>query len=157
MNEITQNKLRLLILTLLGMPDGSVRPADDSQPTEGDEYAIVQVSDMETQGWGGGNKDSYQTGMATLTIDFMGDRAARNAHALPLAMQTNYATDMLIGLNVGFLGCSSARDLTSLEIERVSRYQIKMQLSYTARYEQPLEIPDIGNIESVPIGMIAEP
>lgn len=157
MNETTQIELRVLIQTLLGMPDYSVRPADDSQPTDGFDYAIVQVSDMEAQGWGGGNKDSYQTGMATLTIDFMGDRAARNAHALPLAMQTNYATDTLIGLNVGFLGCSSARDLTSLEIERVSRYQIKMRLSYTAKYEQPLDIPDTGNIESVPIGMIAEP
>lgn len=157
MNENTQIELRVLIQTLLGMPEYSVRPADDNQPTDGFDYAIVQVSDMESQGWGGGSKDAYQTGMATLTIDFMGDRAARNAHALPLAMQTNYATDTLIGLNVGFLGCSSARDLTSLEIERVSRYQIKMQLSYTAKYEQPLDIPDTGNIESVPIGMIAEP
>lgn len=157
MNESTLIELRVLIQTLLGMPEHSVRPADSSQPTSGSEYAIVQVSDMESQGWGGGSKDAYQTGMATLTIDFMGDRAARNAHALPLAMQTNYATDTLIGLNVGFLGCSSARDLTSLEIERVSRYQIKMQLSYTAKYEQPLDIPDTGNIESVPIGMIAEP
>ena len=157
MNENTQIELRVLIQTLLGMPEYSVRPADDSQPTDGFEYAIVQVSDMETKGWGGGNKDSYQTGMATLTIDFMGDRSARNAHALPLAMQTNYATDTLITLNVGYLGCSSARDLTSLEIERVSRYQIKMRLSYTAKYEKPLDIPDTGNIESVPIGMIAEP
>ena len=157
MNENTQIELRVLIQTLLGMPEYSVRPADDSQPTDGLEYAIVQVSDMEAQGWGGGSKDAYQTGMATLTIDFMANRASRNAHALPLAMQTSHATDTLIGLNIGYLGCSSARDLTSLEIERVSRYQIKMQLSYTAKYEQPLEIPDTGNIENVPIGMIAEP
>lgn len=157
MNETTQIELRVLIQTLLGMPEYSVRPADDNQPTDGFDYAIVQVSDMEAQGWGGGNKDSYQTGMATLTIDFMGDKAARNAHALPLAMQTNYAVEAMVKLNLGYLGCSSARDLTSLEIERVSRYQIKMQLSYTAKYEQPLDVPNTGNIETVPIGMIAEP
>lgn len=157
MNESTLIELRVLIQTLLGMPEHSVRPADSSQPTTGSEYAIVQVSDMETQGWGGGSKDAYQTGMATLTIDFMANRASRNAHALPLAMQTHYATDTLIGLNIGYLGCNSARDLTSLEIERVSRYQIKMQLSYVAKYEQPPQIPDTGNIESVTIGMIAEP
>lgn len=157
MNEVTLIEIRVLIQTLLGMPEYSVRPADDSQPTDGSEYAIVQVGDMETQGWGGGSKDAYQTGIATLSIDFMGDRAARNARALPLAMQTNYAVDTLIALNVGYLGCDMARDLTSLEIERVSRYQIKMQLSYTAKYEPPPQIPDTGNIETVPIGMIAEP
>lgn len=157
MDNNTQIELRVLIQQLLGMPENSVRPADVSQPRTGSEYAIVQVSDMEAQGWGGSSKDAYQTGVATLTIDFMGDRAARNARALPLAMQTNYATDTLIALNVGYLGCDMARDLTSLEIERISRYQIKMQLSYVAKYEKPLDIPDAGNIETVPIGMIAEP
>lgn len=157
MDNNTQIEVRVLIQQLLGMPENSVRPADVSQPTTGSEYAIVQLTDMEAQGWGGSSKDAYQTGIATLTIDFMGDRAARNARALPLAMQTHYAVDTLIGLNIGYLGCSSARDLTSLEIERISRYQIKMQLSYTTRYEQPPQIPDTGNIETVPIGMIAEP
>lgn len=157
MDNNTQIEVRVLIQTLLGMPEHSVRPADTSQPIVGSDYAIVQVSDMETQGWGGSSKDAYQTGIATLTIDFMGDRAARNARALPLAMQTNYAVDTLIALNVGYLGCDMARDLTSLEIERISRYQIKMQLSYVAKYEQPPQIPDTGNIETVPIGMIAEP
>lgn len=157
MNDDKLIELRVLIQTLLGMPIHSVRPADDSQPIDGSEYAIVQVSDTETQGWGGSSKDAYQTGTATLTIDFMGNRAARNAHALPLAMQTNYAIDRLFFINLGYLGCSSARDLTSLEIERVSRYQIKMKLSYTAKYEQPLDIPDTGSIETVPIGLIAEP
>lgn len=157
MDNNTQIELRVLIQQLLGMPENSVRPADVSQPRTGSEYAIVQLADMVGQGWGGSSKDAYQTGVATLTIDFMGDRAARNARALPLAMQTNYAVDTLIGLNIGYLGCDMARDLTSLEIERISRYQIKMQLSYTARYEQPLDIPDTGNIETVPIGMIAEP
>jgi hypothetical protein len=161
MNETVQIEIRVLIQRLLGMPEFSVRPADDNQPIEGSDIAIVQLTDTESQGWAGNSSNAYQTSIATLTIDFMGDSSSDRSNALPLAMQTNYANDTLLNLDIGYLDCSSARDLTALEIERVKRYQVKMRLSYATTYSMPATVPTEYQVEhefiEIPIGLVGEP
>lgn len=160
MDNNTQIELRVLIQRLLGMPENSVRPADTSQPRAGENYAIVQQTDMVGQGWAGGYKHARQSSIVTLTIDFMGDNAAHYANQLKIAMQTPYALDMLFDLDVGYLSCSDPRNLTALELERTKRFQVRLQLSYLTSYAMPDTVPDEyqyeTNIETVPIGMIVE-
>ena len=165
MDNSKQIEVRVLIQNLLGMPEHSVRPADSSQPTAGINYAIVQLTDMVAQGWAGGYKSSYQATMATLTIDFMGNKSATYAQQLKMAMQTPYALDTLFDLGMGFIDCSDPRNLTALELERVKRHQVKLQLSYEVQYDMPTTIPpdyqdhyqNEHDIETVPIGMKVEP
>lgn len=167
MDNNTQIEVRVLIQTLLGMPEHSVRPADTSQPIAGTDYAIVQVTDTVAQGWSGQYKDSYQTTIDTLTIDFMGNKSIDYASQLKIAMQTQYAQDALLDLGIGFIDCSEPRNLTALELERNKRYQVKLQLSYQVKYVMPTTIPsdyqdqyqnepEIDTTD-LPLGMIIEP
>lgn len=166
MDNNKQIEVRVLIQNLLGMPEHSVRPADTSKPISGNNYAIVQLTDMVAQGWAGGYKNSYQTTMATLTIDFMGDKSATYAQQLRMAMQTPYAIDRLFDLGMGFIDCSDPRNLTALELERVKRHQVRLQLSYEVQYIMPTTIPpdyqdhyqnepEIDTTD-LPLGMIIE-
>lgn len=167
MDNNTQIELRVLIQQLLGMPENSVRPADVSQPRTGSEYAIVQLTDMVGQGWAGGYKHARQSSIVTMTIDFMGDDAAKNANQLKIAMQTEYGLDKLYDLGIGYLSCSDPRNLTSLELERTKRYQVKLQLSYLTTYDMPMTVPDDYrdryqnepeiDTTDLPVGMIIEP
>ncbi len=167
MDNNKQIEVRVLIQTLLGMPEHSVRPADTSQPIVGSDYAIVQVTDTVAQGWSGQYKDSYQTTIDTLTIDFMGNKSVDYASQLKIAMQTQYAQDTLLDLGIGFIDCSDPRNLTALELERVKRHQVRLQLSYQVQYVMPTTIPsDYQNqyqnepeidVKTLATGMIIEP
>lgn len=156
MNEDLQADLRELIRDLLGMPAGSVRPPDN-QPTEGDNYAIFEVSEMMPTGWAGSSLDAEQLGIATITIDFMGEGAAVYSRNLAIAMQSFYAANALMSLSMGFIKCSGARNLSMIEFERMDRYQVKLELSYKFKYERPKIVDDAyGTIENVNINLIAE-
>lgn len=157
MTDDMQDDLRSLIRAVLDMPAGSVRPADQNQTTEGDRYAIVQVSEMNPMGWAGESVDAYQTGVADITIDFMGKDALSYANRLPIAMQSFFAVNLLLGLSMGYMGCSSARNLTKAELDRISRYRVVMQLSYSMSYQPPQVVTD-GFIEmdNININLIGE-
>lgn len=161
MDDNKQIEVRVLIQTLLGMPEHSVRPSDSSQPTDGSNYAIVQVTDVVAQGWAGGYRHAQQSSIATLTIDFMGDKSGTYANQLKLALQTPYALDTLFDFGIGFIDCSDPRNLTAIELERTKRHQVKLQLSYLTTYDMPDSVPDsyqiYTEIETVPIGLLAEP
>ena len=161
MNDDKLIELRVLIQNVLGMPEYSVRPADESQPIDGSDYAIVQLSDTQSKGWASGGLILKQSGTVALTIDFMGDNAKQYANQLSLAMQSRYAVDTLLSLDMGYLECSPARDLTALELERVKRYQVKLQLSYLSTYQVPTTVPpdyqEDKEFAAVPIGLITEP
>lgn len=146
-----ESKLRVLIKDLLGMPSGSVRPRGN-QPIEGDNIAIVYVSDVENRGWSGGNADAKQMSIATITIDFLGSKAKHYARQLKPAMQSSYAIEQMLKLDMGFVDCDAGRDLTALELDQIDRYQVKMQLSYSTKYEKPSTLPDVYYIEQIPIG-----
>lgn len=157
MNKDLQGDIRQLIQMLLNMPIGSVRPSAN-QPNEGDEYAIMKVTRMTPTGWGTNGQISNQVGEAMLTLDFFGKNSLHNASQLPMAMRSYYATNQLIGLNLGYMTCSAARDLTALEFQRKSRHQVVLTLSYSITYEMP-PIPgyEIGNIDTVDIELYVEP
>lgn len=158
MNDEIQSKLRVLIRDLLDMPAGSVRPADINQTTEGDDYAIMQVSDMNNIGWTGESVDAYQTGIATITLDFMGKNAGAYARNLALAMKTFYATNELLKMNLGFMNCGNAINLSAAEIERITRFRVKLMLSYSFKYERPEIIESAyGTIDEINVKLIAEP
>lgn len=161
MNDDKLIELRVLIQNVLGMPEYSVRPADESQPIDGSDYAIVQLSDTQSKGWSSGGLTSRQSGTVTLTIDFMGNNAKQYADQLSLAMQSRYAVDTLLGLDMGYLECSPARDLTALELERIKRYQVKLQLSCLSTYQVPTTVPPEYQVDkefaAIPIGLITEP
>lgn len=157
MNDELQTDIRILIRTLLNMPAGSVRPGNQNQPNEGDEYVIVRLSEMSPTGWGGGGKDAYQSGIATFTLDFMGNNASFNARNLAIAMKSFYASSALESMNLGFIHCSAARDLSMIEMDMTPRYQVKLQFSYSFKYEFPQLVDDAwGQVESIKINLIAE-
>lgn len=157
MNDDMQASIRVLIMTLLGMPSGSVRPANQSQPTEGDSYAIMSAPTMIPVGWAGDDVDAYQTGMASFTIDFIGTDAGYLAGALKKVMQSYYASDVLQGMSLGFMDCTQSRNLSIIELERTQRYQVTMTLSYSFKYDLPAGVMGgIGNFEKVNITLIAE-
>lgn len=157
MNDDMQDDLRSLIRVILDMPAGSVRPADKNQTSEGNSYAIVQVTQMNPIGWSGESVDAYQTGVADITIDFMGVGALSYANRLPIAMQSFYTTNILLGLNLGYMGCSAARDLTKAELDRISRYRVVLQLSYTLSYAPPQVVTDsFVEMDNINITLIGE-
>lgn len=157
MNEDLQADLRELVRDLLGMPAGSVRPDNENQPTEGDTYALFEVTEMNPVGWGGSDMDAEQLGIATITIDFMGNGSAVNARNLAIAMQSFYAANALMVLDMGFIKCTPARNLSMAELERKERYQVKLMLSYKFKYERPQIVDDAyGEIEDIIVSLIAE-
>lgn len=161
MDEATQSGFRLLLLDLLGMADGAVRPADTTQPTEGDEYAIVQFTSAESLGFGGSvfDEDDPDAGIReqltqiTVTVDFFGNRAGGLAKRLPLALTHEMATDRLEALGLSFNDASPARNLSALELDRIKRYQVQLELQHIEQHTSP---QPTGRIESVTIGLTAE-
>lgn len=157
MNEDLQADLRELIRDLLGMPAGSVRPDNENQPTEGDGYALFEVTEMSPTGWAGSSIDAEQLGVATITIDFIGEGASVYSRNLAIAMQSFYAANALMILDMGLVKCGPARNLSMIEFERKARYQVKLMLSYKFRYERPQIVDDAyGTIENINISLIAE-
>lgn len=156
MDKNIQSGLRVLIKDLLSMPSGSVRP-QDNQPIEGNNFAIMRVTDTEYRGWAGGSENAQQQAIDTVTLDFFGVRASNYAGQLKIAMQTPLGVEGMTKLGLGFIDCENARDLTALELDQIDRYQVKMRVSYLISYIPPDEFDSYGSIESVPIDMIAEP
>lgn len=151
MNKNIQASVRVLIKDLLGMPSGSVRP-QDNQPVEGNNFAIMRVAESNPIGWGGSNDGSVQSVIDTITIDFFGVRASHYASQLKIAMQSPYATEQMYKLGLGFIDCDAGRDLTALELDQIDRYQVKMRLSHSTKYERPDMIQGGGHIEQILIG-----
>lgn len=161
MNHSKQIEIRVLIERLLGMAENSVRPSDQSQPMEGENYATMQVSEVNTLGWSGNNANSKEMKIYNLTLDFMGPLAVDYANDIDMAMKSRYAVDTLISMDMGFIECNSPRNLTALEMDRISRYQIKIQLSHAVGYKVSSTIPNEyqndSNINEVPLGLFIEP
>lgn len=154
MDETTiQAPFRLMLQALLGMPDNSVRP-QDNQPSEGDQFAIVQFVESEQLGWSGGNVGATQSGTIAVNMDFFGDNAALYARQIKIAMQQDYAINELLKLNMGFLSCNNPTDLTALELDQTPRFRVKIMLSYTEKYILEPNESDIPIIDKVPIGLI---
>lgn len=157
MNKELQGELRHLLQIMLSMPACSVRPANDNQPTEGESYAVMQVTEMNPTGWGTGGEDAHQNGVATITIDFIGKDSLHYASQLPLAMKTPYAISALFKLKLGYMSCTAARDLSAIEFERKSRHQVKMMISYSLAYVKPADFVTNGVINPVNIDLYVEP
>lgn len=161
MDDITQSGFRLLLLDLLGMADGSVRPADTTQPTEGDEYAIVQFSGSTPEGMGGtvfdpSDQDAEireQLVEIMVTVDFFGPRAGVLAQRLPLVLTHDMATQRLEDLGLSFLATAEVRNLSSLELDRIKRYQVRLELQAVIQHTSP---QPTGHIASVTIGFDTE-
>lgn len=161
MDDATQSGFRLLLLDLLGMADGTVRPADTTQPTEGEEYAIVQFTSAESLGFGGSVFDEddpdagirEQLSQITVTVDFFGSRAGELATRLPLVLTHDMATDRLEALGLAFSDATPARNLSALELDRIKRYQVQVELQHVEQHTSP---QSTGRIESVTIGLNAE-
>lgn len=161
MDDVTQSGFRLLLLDLLGMPDGSVRPADINQPTEGEEYAIVQFTSSDPQGFGGAVFDPddidagqrEQLAQVGVTVDFFGQRAGQLAQRLPLVLSHDHATDRLDAIGLALIDVSGSRDLTPLEQDRIQRYQVRVELLHIEQHTSPVPT---GHIESFTIGFTAE-
>lgn len=158
MNDDIEDDIRELIRFILNMPAGSVRPADENQPNEGNEYAIVQYSESIPRGWSGEYGTGQQSGIAVFTIDFMGDNSASHSRNLPLALQSFYAVNYLNSLNMGYVSCSGGRNLTALEIDRTKRYMVELRLSYVFSYERPQIVDEAyGEFDNINITIIGEP
>ena len=156
MNEITQAAVRVLIRDLLAMPMGSVRPGNQSQPTEGQTIACMVISELDSVGWSAvSQQDTTQTHQqivnVTATLDFLGDEAQTLANRLSVVMQRPDAQERLNALNIGYLGADSVRDLSALELDRLSRYQVKMQFSTLVS-----TIADVAHLETLTMGIFAD-
>lgn len=162
MDDATQSAFRLLLLDLLAMADGSVRPADSTQPTEGDEYAIVQFSESDYQGFGGSvvDADDIDAGIRaqlvqiTVTVDFFGHRAGTLASLLPVVLTHDAAIQRLDDLGLSFVDASPARNLSALELDRIQRFQVRLELQAVQQHQSPTAT---GQIQSATVGFIAEP
>lgn len=156
MDDTKQDALRMLIKNLLGMPYGSVRPSTN-QPAEGDSYIIVKESDYNIMGQAGSGVGARQSGTVVFTIECMGDNAASNAKQINLAMRTDEANEELTVLGLGFISCNQPKNLTALEMDQIERWQVKLTLSFVEKYILEPNPEDIPIIESVPVGIFAEP
>lgn len=143
MNEQLQNEFRALVRDLLGLPNGAVRPADITQPTEGDQFIIVQFSETDSVGtisnsYSSDIQTAHQYSEITLNLDFFGKNAGLQAQLLPAALRLSTATSRLDGLGLGFIGCDKARNLSTLELDRIARYQSKYYFSTVVSHSAPL-------------------
>ncbi|MEG2431475.1 MAG: hypothetical protein RSB25_07455 [Acinetobacter sp.] len=151
MNEDLQSKFRLLILDLLGLPDGYVRSADITQPTEGDRYIIVQFNIVNPVGQHGTTHENniqtvYQNSEITVTLDFFGHDAFTLASTLPNAFRSSVGTYGLDEIGLGFLKANEARNLSALELDRITRYQANYLFSVVSNFSSPLSTLDTVSI-----------
>lgn len=156
MDELKETQLRLIIQAILGMPENSVRP-QDNQPSEGDQFAIVQFAESQLMGWSGSGVGAKQSGTITYNIDFMGLNSSKYATQLKIAMQYDYATSELQKIDLGFISVTDPTNLTALEMDQMQRSRVKLTLSFAEKYILEPNQTEIPTIESVPIGFVAEP
>ena len=130
MTESILAALRLLILELLSLPIGSVRPGGVNQPNEGKQFLIVTYNGAQHKGSGCSVQHTNHTMQHaeqyiehSLTIDFFGENAAAMAATLALALRSSHATSQLDVLGLGFLSADPCKNLTALELDRMPRYQ----------------------------------
>lgn len=153
MNEQLQSQFRLLVLDLLKLPDGAVRPAGITQPTEGGQFIIAEFSESDPIGTPSASHENdvqtaHQYNEITVTLDFFGKDAGQYAQQLPTALRLSMATERLDAMGLGFLSADRARNLTALELDRITRYQSKFYFSVVASISAPLL-----TINSVEIGL----
>ena len=137
MDKDTQSSLRLIIKNALGMPSGSVRPYKLNQPVEGDNIALVGVVSVENEGWAEINhqeptQDHQQLKEVGIEVNFLGENAANLASLLPVIFQRPDIQEQLSALDLSYLYCDEARDLSYLEADSVTRYQMVFYLSTLA-------------------------
>lgn len=160
MHEL-QNEFRGFIRTLLKMKSGTVRPTDFNQPSEGDSFVMIQLSEAKPVGMysyyidDDGKRRDYQYIEITFTFDFFGINSGFNASRLHLMMQTPFAEDEMQRIGMGYMSCSSAINLTALELEKIERYQVKLSANYII--ENHDDDIQYDNFEVIKINLIAEP
>lgn len=148
-----QKKFRLLILDLLNLPDGAVRQADITQPLEGESYIIVQLNNVVPVGRPAtqhkdGIQHVYQNSELTLTLDFFGQEAFTLVNTLPIAFRSSTGVYGLDDLGLGFLGTDPVRNLSTLELDRVTRYQVNYHFSMVSNFTTQLSTLDSVAIHS---------
>lgn len=134
MDKATQSALRVIIKNALDMPSGSVRQYKLNQPVEGDNIAIVGVVSIDDEGWAETQQQEniqshQQLKTIGIEVNFLGDNAATLASLLPVIFQRPDIQEQLSALNLSYLYCDEARDLSYVEIDNVARYQVVFYLS----------------------------
>lgn len=157
MDKPTLSALRVLIKNALGMPSGSVRPYKQNQPVEGgDNIAVLGVISVENEGWAevqhqSANQDHVQLKEIGIEVNFLGESAATLASLLAVVFQRPDIQEQLSALNLSYLYCEEARDLSFLETDNVVRYQVIFYLSSVVS-----STADINSLVSVDIDVTAE-
>lgn len=139
-------KIRELIRLTLGMPDDSVRPANQHAPADGTEqFATVQLTMFTPTGW---DDVKFKNTALTLTEPFMpvletihGQRsvtasvqffrgnAYEQALRLSTLMQSTAAQERMSIIGIGLVRMTDAKDLTALNNTRYEpRGQIDLML-----------------------------
>ncbi|MCH7305623.1 hypothetical protein MMP74_14765 [Acinetobacter sp. NIPH 1869] len=147
MTEEQQKKFRLLVLDLLALPDGAVRPADITQPIEGRNYILVQLSKVVPVGQPMTRHENeiqhiYQNSELTLTLDFFGPDAFTFVNTLPFALKSSSGVYGLDDLGLGFLGTDPVQNLSALELDRITRYQVNYHFSMVSNFSTQLSTLD---------------
>lgn len=156
MDKPTLSALRVLIKNALDMPSGSVRPYKKNQPVEGDNIAVLGVISIENEGWAevqhqSAIQDHVQLKEIGIEVNFLGENAAVLANLLPVVFQRPDIQEQLSALNLSYLYCEEARDLSFLETDNVIRYQVIFYLSSVVS-----STADINSLVSIDIDVTAE-
>lgn len=169
--------VRQLVRAVLGMPSGSVRPADQIAPAGGQTaaYATVKIISCEGVGWaetrvvsdgaGAYNEELQLPERFTASVNFYGTSAADAAHValfsneafdrastLMLRLQRSRSVALMAQIGIGLLRGSQARNLAGIgDTIWQSRGQVDLTFNVVNR-----DITPIGTIESVPLTVITK-
>ena len=156
LNDI--NKIfRTLVRETLGMPENSVRPANQNAPAgkQTDQFATVLITSIVDTLWSNNKQEDEaapslnieETVMVqytvTVSVQFFRGDAYTKAQRLGLLLQTSSAIARMQSLGVGLVGASTARNLTAtVDTFWEERGQIDLEFHLVAK--ESLSLPTYG-------------
>ena len=156
----TNRKVRELVRLTLGMPENSVRPANQHAPADGaEQFATVLLSVLTPTGWDDSKfENTAQTPIAVgrpvletihgqrrvmASVQFFRGNAYEQALRLSTLLQSSAAQERMANAGLGLVRLTDAKDLTALNNTKFEpRGQIDLELHLIAG--ESMQTPTFG-------------
>jgi hypothetical protein len=148
-------KIRLLIKTVLELPDGYVRPANRNAPTNSDPFATVYIVTSNDTGLPNVkdvNEPEPSNNVAetlenqvkiTVSVQFFRGAALGLIKKLGLLLRSSMAVQQMNNLGLGLIKASNARDLTQM-IDAGWEPRAQMDIEFHVINAETVSVPTFG-------------
>lgn len=158
MSDDVNKDIRQLVRTVLGMPEDSVRKANqDGMPSggQGDAYATVFISEYAREGWDAlEQKDEDAPSLnveetvhgqrnITASVQFFRAGALTRARRLELVLNFSSSLELMQDLGLGLVDVSSVTDLTGV-VDTYFEERARIVLRFHVSAVETVSVPTYG-------------